>query len=59
MSPAQARGATKAWLEKADALAADLYSVGSFNPRTSVNHQAGWLAAFEGYEKNREMKTKT
>jgi hypothetical protein len=49
----QAEAATKAWLDGAANLAADLYSIGSFNGRTSVNHQAGWLKAFEGYEKNR------
>lgn len=57
MSPAQARDATKAWLEKAEVLATDLYSVGSFNARTAVNHQAGWLAAFDSYEKNRAKKS--
>lgn len=50
---AQAEAATKAWLEGAANLAADLYSIGSFNSRTSVNHQAGWLKAFEAYEKNK------
>ena len=37
------------WLEGAEKVAADLYSVGSFNPRTAVNHQANWRSAFEQY----------
>jgi hypothetical protein len=53
LSEDAARAATKTWLATADQIAASLYSIGSFHPRTSVNHQAGWLAAFERYEKNR------
>jgi hypothetical protein len=41
------------WLEGAAALAADLYAVGGFQPRTAVNHQHGWLQAFRGFLSNR------
>jgi hypothetical protein len=34
------------WLEDADQLASDLFSVGSFNLRTSLNHQRAWNEAF-------------
>lgn len=34
------------WLENADNLASALYSVGSFNSRTSLNHQRSWREAF-------------
>jgi hypothetical protein len=34
------------WLETADNLASALYSVGSFNSRTSLNHQRSWREAF-------------
>lgn len=53
MTAAQAQAATRAWLTQAEQVATDLYSVGSFNARTSVSHQAGWLAAFKGYEKHK------
>ena len=53
VSDKKAFEAVKTWLIGADQLATDLYSIGSFHPRTSVNHQAGWLEAFLSYEKNR------
>ncbi len=34
------------WLKGAEQLASDLYSVGGFNPRTELNHQAAWRQAF-------------
>jgi len=49
----QSEAATHTWLEGAARLATDLYSIGSFNPRTSVNHQANWLRAFESYQQNK------
>jgi hypothetical protein len=45
--------AVKNWLVGAEQIASDLYSIGSFHPRTSVDHQAGWLEAFEAFEKHR------
>jgi hypothetical protein len=36
----------QAWLERANRLASDLYSVGSFNPRTALNHQRSWAEAY-------------
>ena len=41
------------WIENATTLAADLYAVGSFQPRTAVNHQHGWQQAFQSYLANR------
>ena len=38
-----------AWLRGAENLASALYSVGGFNPRTELNHQAAWLQAFERF----------
>jgi len=35
------------WLKRAENLASNFYAVGGFNPRTELNHQAGWLQAFE------------
>lgn len=37
------------WLQKAESLASNLFSVGGFNPRTELNHQAAWLKAFENF----------
>jgi hypothetical protein len=37
------------WLQSAEKLASKLYSVGGFNPRTELSHQAAWLQAFERF----------
>jgi hypothetical protein len=37
------------WLTGADKLATNLYSVGGFNSRTELNHQAAWLQAFNRF----------
>lgn len=41
------------WLENADRLSADLFSVGSFNARTSLNHQRSWREAFANFLSSR------
>jgi hypothetical protein len=41
------------WLEAADRLASDLYRIGSFNSRTSLNHQHGWNQALQEFLKTR------
>jgi len=38
------------WLKNAEALASDLYKVGSFNVRTELDHQSNWLAAYEKFK---------
>jgi hypothetical protein len=53
LSQAQGEASTKLWLEGASKIVADLYSIGSFNARTAVNHQSGWQKALESYEKNK------
>jgi hypothetical protein len=41
------------WLRAAVVLAHELYKLGGFNKRTAVNHQEGWLAAYESYLRHR------
>jgi hypothetical protein len=41
------------WLETADQFASDLYTVGSFNSRTSLNHQRSWREAFTRFLSSR------
>jgi hypothetical protein len=37
---------TREWLHAATAAASGLYQIGSFNPRTELNHQRAWRDAF-------------
>jgi hypothetical protein len=37
------------WLKSSEQLAVDLNSLGGFNPRTSLKHQASWLHSFESF----------
>ena len=43
------RGRVLTWLRAADDLSRKLFQVGSFNPRTELDHQAAWRTAFERY----------
>lgn len=38
-----------AWLKQAESLATDLNTIGGFNPRSALNHQASWLQSFERF----------
>jgi len=40
-------GEATQWVQNASSLASTLYTIGNFNPRTSVEHQQGWAQAFE------------
>jgi hypothetical protein len=53
LSDAALQGETTGWLQAAYALSADLQRIGPFNPRTAVNHQHGWLQAFERFAQDR------
>lgn len=50
---AAAQAGTRAWLENAYRLCSDLQRIGPFNPRTAVNHQHGWLRAFDQFLKEK------
>jgi len=39
----------KQWIDKAERLASDLYTLGGFNPRTELDHQHGWLGAYDKF----------
>lgn len=36
----------RSWLDNAATLASELYTIGSFNPRTELDHQLPWRSAF-------------
>jgi hypothetical protein len=46
LSPGKAIQEVGEWLDGADKLVNALYAVGSFNPRTELNHQANWKKGF-------------
>jgi hypothetical protein len=46
LSDAQCLEYAQRWLDVADRLASDLYSIGGFSPRTAINHQRSWREAF-------------
>jgi hypothetical protein len=53
LSPTERIDYVQRWLDRADQLASELYSVGSFNVRTALNHQRSWRDAFARFLKER------